>query len=203
MAAAMTPAPPLPGILLAAGNSQRMGKNKLLLPFRGKTILQHAIDAAHFSSLFPLILVLGAENTAIRKAVDTRSALVVENPTPYGGYGSSLQTGLRALATRCSGAMFLLGDQPLLHTETIEQLLATFHQEPERWIAPSWKGQRGNPVITPVAWFDRIFSLDGDTGPRKHLADPSANLKLVEVEDQGVIFDIDNPEDYTRLLALE
>ncbi len=203
MAAAMTPAPPLPGILLAAGNSQRMGRNKLLLPFGGKPILQHAIDAAHFSSLSPLILVLGPESTAIRRAVDTRSALVIENPDPPSGYGSSLQTGLRALDAPCNGAMFLLGDQPLLRTDTIERLIAAFHREPERWIAPSWQGQRGNPVITPVAWFDRIFALAGDTGPRKHLRDPAANLKLVEVQDRGIVFDIDSPKDYTRLLTLE
>ncbi len=197
----MTPMPTLPGILLAAGNSERMGKNKLLLPFRGKPILQHAIDAAHFSSLSPLILVLGPESTVILKAVNTRSALVVINPTPHGGYGSSLQTGLRALYQPCEAAMFLLGDQPLLRTDTIEKLITAFCKEPERWIAPSWRGQRGTPVITPASWFDKIFALDGDTGPREHLKDPSANLKLIKVEDQGVVLDIDSPEEYQQLLS--
>jgi len=95
--------------------------------------------------------------------------------------------------------MFLLGDQPLVTVDTLEKLTAAFQKEPQRWVAPSWKGQRGNPVITPASWFDRVFALEGDTGPRKHLKDPAARLKLVEVEDEGVVFDIDSPEDYERL----
>ncbi len=199
----MTTVPPLPGIVLAAGNSRRMGENKLLLPFRGKPILQHVIDAAHFSSLSPLLLVLGLGDSTLLKAVDTRSARIIENPDKESGYGSSLQAGLSPLKDCCTGVMFLLGDQPLLRTETIETLITAFQKEPERWIAPSWKGQRGNPVITPAAWFDRIFALDGDTGPRKHLNDPAAHLKTIAVEDRGVIFDIDSPEDYRRLLSHE
>jgi molybdenum cofactor cytidylyltransferase len=190
----------IPGIILAAGRSQRMGKNKLLLMFRGKPILQHVIDAAQQSSLSPLILVLGANSDAIRSQIDPGTSLVVENPDFVCGYGSSLQVGLKQLSKPCAGAMFLLGDQPLLTTQTIEKLIAAFQEEPERWVAPSWKGQRGNPVITPASWFDRIFALKGDTGPREHLKDPAANLKLINVDDRGVIFDIDSPEDYEHLI---
>ncbi len=191
---------PVPGIILAAGRSLRMGKNKLLLPFRGKPILQHVIDAALQSSLSPLILVLGSDSDAIRSNVDLRNISVIENKDFSCGYGSSLQVGLRALSDSCAGAMFLLGDQPLLTAQTIEALLLAFQKEPERWVAPSWNGQRGNPVITPASWFDRIFALKGDTGPREHLKDPSARLKLVDVDDRGVVFDIDSPEDYERLV---
>lgn len=179
-----------------------MGKNKLLLPFHGKPILQHVIDAALHSSLNPLVLVLGADSDIVRSQVDSGSALVVENSDFSCGYGSSLQVGLKALANPCEGAMFLLGDQPLVTTRTIEKLIKAFQDEPERWVAPVWHGQRGNPVITPVAWFDRIFALRGDIGPREHLKDPAANLKLVDVNDRGVVFDIDRPEDYERLQNL-
>lgn len=189
----------VPGIILAAGKSRRMGVNKLLLPFHGKPVLQHVVDAAHKSSLSPLVLVLGSESDAIRSQIKPGTALLVENRDYSSGYSSSLQAGLRALDEPCSGAMFLLGDQPLVTTKTIEALLTAFLKEPRRWVAPSWKGQRGNPVITPASWFDRIFALVGDTGPRKHLKDPAARLKLVEVEDEGVVFDIDSPEDYERL----
>ena len=196
------PQTPVPGIILAAGKSLRMGKNKLLLPFRGKPILQHVIDAALHSSLSPLILVLGSDNDAIRSHVDLENITVIENKDFSCGYGSSLQVGLRALSDSCAGAMFLLGDQPLVTARTIEELLLAFQKEPERWVAPSWNGQRGNPVITPASWFDRIFALKGDTGPREHLKDPSARLKLVDVDDRGVVFDIDSPEDYERLEKL-
>ncbi len=192
----------VPGIILAAGRSLRMGKNKLLLTFNGKPILQHVIDAAQKSSLSPLILVLGADSDTIRLQVDFGTIFVIENENFSRGYGSSLQTGLKALSRPCAGAMFLLGDQPLVTVDTIEKLILAFQKEPERWVAPSWHGQRGNPVITPASWFDKIFALEGDTGPRKHLKDPAANLKLVKVDDRGVVFDIDSPEDYEFLKEL-
>lgn len=194
--------PPVAGIILAAGRSLRMGKkNKLLLPFRGKAILQHVIDAAQKSSLSPLILVIGSDSDAIRSQIESGAAVVIENKGFSRGYGSSLQVGLKALNAPCVGAMFLLGDQPLVTAATIEKLIAAFQKEPERWVAPSWNGQRGNPVITPAAWFDRIFALKGDTGPRTHLKDPAAKLKLVEVDDRGVVFDIDSPEEYECLIG--
>ena len=197
------PQSPVPGIILAAGRSLRMGKNKLLLPFCGKPILQHVIDAAQKSSLSPLVLVIGSDSDVIRSRIEPGAAVVIENKDFSHGYGSSLQVGLNALSalsTPCAGAMFLLGDQPLVTAATIEKLIAAFQKEPERWVAPSWNGQRGNPVITPASWFDRIFALKGDTGPRKHLKDPAAGLKLVEVDDKGVVFDIDSPEEYERLI---
>jgi molybdenum cofactor cytidylyltransferase len=190
---------PVPGIILAAGKSRRMGTNKLLLPFHGKPLLQHVIDTAHYSSLSPIILVLGADREAIRSQINPGDVRIIENNDFAQGYGTSLQAGLNALNSPCAGAMFLLGDQPLVTIATIEKLISAFLSEPERWVAPCLHGQRGNPVITPSSWFDRIYSLNGDVGPRAHLQDPAAHLKLVEVEDEGVIFDIDSPEDYKRL----
>lgn len=196
---------PLPGIILAAGNSSRMGQNKLLLPFRGKPILQHVIDAAHHSALSPLILVLGLNGSEVQQQIQTRSALVTNTPKSSTGYGTSLQTGLRALELqgKHEGAMFILGDQPLLRTQSINLLVQAFQQDPSRWVAPSYKGKRGNPVITPTSFFNKIYAIKGDHGPRKHLKDPASRLKLVELEDEGILFDIDSPEDYRRLLGCE
>jgi molybdenum cofactor cytidylyltransferase len=179
-----------------------MGQNKLLLPFRGKAILQHVIDAALRAALSPLILVLGPDGNNVQEGINSRSTLVINTASSLGNYGTSLHTGLRALEThgQFPGAMFLLGDQPLLTTASINALINAFQTDPTRWIAPSWRGQRGNPVITPASWFDEIYALKGDEGPRKHLKNPAARLQLVDVEDEGVIFDIDSPEDYEHLL---
>ncbi len=179
-----------------------MGTNKMLLGFRGKPILQHVIDTARASSLGPLILVLGAEYERVRAQVDTTDISVIENTDYARGYGISLQAGLNALRHPCSGAMFLLGDQPLLTATTVDTLITAFQREPHRWVAPCYRGRRGNPVITPSSWFDKIYALTGDIGPRVHLKDPAARLKLVAVDDKGVVFDIDRPEDYRRLQGM-
>ncbi len=191
---------PVPGIILAAGKSRRMGQNKLLLPFNNKVILQHVLDTAAQTPLSPLILVLGPESNKLQEQISTGRAVVITNHDTSKGYSSSLQAGLNAIPDQCAGAMFLLGDQPLLLGDTVEKLIRAFQKEPLRWIAPSWKGQRGNPVIIPASWFNSIFALSGDTGPRQHLRDPAANLKIIEVDDEGVVFDIDSREDYERLI---
>ncbi len=195
---------PVPGIILAAGKGSRMGENKLLLPFCGKPILQHVIDAARATPLSPLILVLGPDADTIRLDLNLTGLTVIVNPDSIrDGYASSLKVGLSALSKPCMGAMFLLGDQPLVTRKTVKKLLAAFQAEPDRWVAPAYKGQRGNPVITPASWFDKIFSLKGDTGPRHHLKNPSARLKLVVVPDPGVVFDVDTPKNYQRLIQYE
>lgn len=191
---------PVAGIILAAGRSRRMGRDKLLLPWQEKPVLQHVIDAASASSLSPLLLVVNQENTVLCNHINPGACRLIRHRGEV--YSDSLRAGLGALTADCGGAMFLLGDQPLVTGATIEKLVRAFQEEPVRWVAPLFQGRRGNPVIAPAGWFDRILALQGDTGPRRHLRDPAARLNLVDVDDAGVVFDVDTPEDYQRLQEL-
>jgi molybdenum cofactor cytidylyltransferase len=190
--------PQVAGIILAAGKSRRMGRDKLLLPWQGIPVLGHVIKTAASAPLDPLVLVVDASRIFKPDQFELDSCQRVYCSGAV--YSDSLRAGLAALEGDCAGAMFLLGDQPLVSTKTLIRLIRAFQADPGRWVAPVWRGRRGNPVIAPRSWFDRISGLEGDTGPRAFLADPQARLKLVEVDDEGVIFDIDCPGDYERLL---
>lgn len=187
------------GVILAAGQASRMGDNKLLLSVRGKPVVRNVVDAACASKLDPIITVLGKASEDVRPEVTCERVTVIENPQYYLGYAESLKKGLEAVPASCAGAMFLLGDQPLLRPSTIDALIAAFLEDPRRWVAPEYEGKRGNPVIVPRTWFGKIQSLHGDTGPREFINDPQAKLHLVRVDDQGVVLDVDTPADYIEV----
>jgi len=131
------------GVILAAGQASRMGENKLLLPVRGKSVVRNVVDAACASRLSPLIAVLGNDADAVRSEVACGRVSVVENPLYSRGYAESLKKGLEAVPASCMGAMFLLGDQPLLKTKTIDALIKAFLEDPPPMGGPGIRGQAG------------------------------------------------------------
>ncbi len=118
-------------VILAAGESKRIGEPKQLLAYRGKTLLQHAIDTALSLSGAPVIVVLGAHAATIRAQLDDTCAIVAENPAWREGMGTSVSTGLRTLLAAhpaISAAIFLVCDQPMLSATTLSLLVATHEQ---------------------------------------------------------------------------
>ena len=198
-AAPATKGPPVAGIVLAAGLSERMGSCKLSLPLRGRPLLAHVVQAAAATRLSPLIVVLGEDAPHLKNKIDFGRATLAVNPDSRSGRASSLKVGLRRLPPDCAGVMVLLGDQPLVTAGLIGTLLSAFARHPDRWVAPLYRGRRGNPVIIPRRWFRDLFTLTGDQGPRRLLSSPGLRLHLVEVDDPAVVMDVDTPEDYERL----
>lgn len=193
---------PLAGIILAAGFSVRMGKAKLGLPFRGKPLVEHVVRAATMSTLSPVIVVLGGNAETLTAAVDFGTASVIVNFESRTGRASSLIRGIAQVPQSHAGIMVLLGDQPLVTSGIIDTLAATFQRYPDHWIAPIYRGRRGNPVIIPRRWFNHLCTLTGDSGPRKLLSCPGLRLRLVAIDDPAVLMDVDTIEDYKQLKLL-
>ena len=194
---------PVAGIILAAGLSVRMGKAKLGLPFRGKPLVEHVTLAAAASTLSPVFAVLGENAETLSAGVDFGTVSVVVNPDSRSGRASSLIRGLAQVPQSHAGVMVLLGDQPLITSGIIDTLVAAFRRYPDHWIAPVYKGRRGNPVIIPRRWFNDLRKLPGDSGPRKLLSCPGLRLHLVAIDDPAVLMDVDTIEDYKQLKLLE
>lgn len=187
------------GVILAAGKGARMGRDKLMMPFRGKPMLQHVIDAARRSSLRDVTVVLPRESE-LEQRLDLTGCEVVVSPRRELGQAESLKAGLGHVKDDADGCMVLLGDQPLITAETLDNLVWAFSQQPECWVAPVQESMRGNPITIPSAWFSKVFELEGDTGARPLLGEPGVALRLVRINEVGPFIDVDTEDQYQRLL---
>lgn len=187
------------GVILAAGHSNRMGRDKLSLPFRGIPLVQHVINAARESSLRNVTVVL-PHDSELENLLDLEGCDRVTSPHRDMGQAESLQAGLRHVMDDSEGCMMLLGDQPLITVENINWLVWAFSQQPDCWVAPVHDGMRGNPITIPAAWYPKVFELEGDTGARPLIGSPGLNLRLVKIYDVGPFIDVDTEEEYQLLL---
>lgn len=190
------------GIVLAAGISSRMGKTKQLLPFKGSTLLGTVLENALASDLDSLVVVLGheAENIQIRlsRQMAHQKVRITLNTDYLSGQSSSIAAGVTALEKDADAAMFLLSDQPLIRTRTINRLIKAYSESNHKIVIPSCQGQRGNPVIFNRLLFRELEQLKNDTGARVLFKKHAADLLLFPVHDSAILTDIDTPDDYRR-----
>jgi xanthine dehydrogenase accessory factor len=190
------------GVVLAAGMSSRMGKNKLVMPLHGKPLVRHAVEAALTAALDPVIVVIGHEPAAIRDALGDLPVHFVQNHAFAEGLSTSLRAGIRAVPPTCDGAMILLGDMPDISPELIDRTVSAFDPAQSRTICVATsQGEPGHPVLWGRRFFSGIEQLQGDTGARSLMALYANHVCEVEAVDGAPLTDIDTPEAlaaYTR-----
>ena len=185
-------------LLLAAGESQRMGRLKQLLPLGGSTLIEVALENLLRSRLQEVIVVLGFGAEEIRPRVEAKGVRVAVNPRYKEGMASSLRVGLDALDPRAEGILVALADQPFIPPEVIDRLIEAFQGTSQGIVVPTFQGRRGHPVIFHRRYMEELRSLSGDQGGRELLHRNPEDLLEVEVDCPGVITDIDTLEDYWR-----
>jgi molybdenum cofactor cytidylyltransferase len=186
------------GIVLAAGLSRRMGRPKLLLDWGGKSVIRRVVEQVMAQGVDEVIVVVGHEAAAIRRALSSLSVRFVQNPRPEAGQASSIACGVSALAPGAEAALIVLGDQPALPPEIIPRLLQTFTQSGKSIVAPAYRGVQGNPVLFAASVFPELLSLTGDLGARSVVEKVPARIAAVPF-DLPMPADLDMPEDYERL----
>jgi len=187
------------GILLAAGRSTRMGQPKLLLPWGRVQLVQHVAQTALRSALDHLIVVTGHRAEHVEAALAGLPVTPVHNAAFLDGQSTSVRAGIAALDANVEAAMVLLADQPLLQPSTIDALIAEYHQHQPLIVAPQYHGQRGNPVLFDRTLFSELGALQGDQGARPVLQAHRQQMHLVDVADEGVLLDLDTPDNYQQL----
>ena len=193
--------PSISGIILAAGRSERLGRVKQLLPFRGKPMLSHIVETSLGSRLHEVIVVLGYKAGEIEQTVDLGDATVIINNDYEAGQSTSLRIGLSAISDHSKAALFILGDQPLVTTEVINRLIGEYALEKKGFLIPVFQGKRGNPVLIDRSIFPRLASLTGDQGARVLFEEYADQIKEIDVGDEGIHCDVDTLDDYLRMTS--
>ncbi len=181
-------------LILAAGRSERMGGvNKLVATIDGKPLVRIVAEAALASRASPVTVVTGHGAAAVDAAVAGLDLAIVHNPDYAAGLATSLAAGVAALPPDADGAVVLLGDMPQIDAATIDRVTAALDPEGGvQIVVPTWRGERGNPVVWSAAWFDALKALTGDAGGRHLIA---ANGEVVAAVECGpaVAVDVDTP----------
>ena len=198
--AAAAKAPRIAALVLAAGQSRRMGRNKLLLPIDGTPMVARTVDALIASSATDIVVVTGHQADQVRAALAGRGVAFVHNPDFAAGLSTSLKAGLAALPADADGALVCLGDMPLVTPAHLDRLIAAFNPVEGRLVCvPTYDGKRGNPVLWARQFFAEMQALAGDVGARGLLERHAEALCEVAMNDAGVLLDVDTPDAFSAV----
>ena len=191
-------------LVLAAGESRRMGAPKLLLPWGETTVLGQTIANLQQSAVDRILVVSGHRAEAVGAVARRYGVAVVHNPDyARGEMLSSLQCALGYLPAGCAGVLVALADQPMVPAAVVDQLLAVFAAGDRAWavdriLAPTYQGRRGNPVLIGRAFFEELLALAVGAAPRVLLQRHPQKVDLVPVESDAILRDLDRPEQYEQ-----
>jgi molybdenum cofactor cytidylyltransferase len=202
-------------VVLAAGMSTRMGRNKLLLTFRDKPLVVHAVDTLLASKVGEIIVVLGHESEkasdrlednadSVSVGTQRRRVRLVANPEYREGLSTSVRTGVQAVSPQAEAIMIYLADQPLLEPEDVDRIIAAFgaaKTENKTIVVPFFKGERGNPVLLDASLRDSILGIVGDVGCKGVIKRYPEKVYAIEMENDHVVRDVDDVQAYERLVG--
>lgn len=197
-------APSIGVMVLAAGQSRRMGElNKLLAPVEGKPMVAHAVDAAlGAKGVGPVVVVTGHERERVEAALAGRAVGFAANSRYTDGLSTSLAAGLAALPDGIDAVLVCLGDMPRIAPRLIERLIAAYAPgEGRSIVVPTHSGKRGNPVLWDRRFFPAMTALSGDVGARHLIGEHADEVIEIEAGDSTVLFDVDTPETLSTLTA--
>ena len=185
-------------VVLAAGGSTRLGRSKQLLPYLGRTLVEHAARTALASGAAEVVVVVGAEASAVREALRGLRVRIVAYPDWALGMGGSIAAGVAALSSDVEAAVVALGDQPRIAPGHLRTLAERIVETGKPIVASSYDGVLGAPCAFARSEFERLRALSGDLGARRLVRSAGGDVESVEFA--GANVDIDTPDDYAALV---
>lgn len=185
-------------IILAAGSSTRMGSQKMLLPFGESTILETVIQNILDSSIDSVLVVLGANHQEILKVIEPLPVEVCINEKHLSGMLSSVICGFNALPDDTGTVLIFLGDQPGISPHVTNAIIDAYNESLHGIVIPVTEYRRGHPLLVDFKYKREIERLDLEKGLRTLMHLFPEDVLEVEVDEPGILVDIDTPEDYSK-----
>ena len=186
-------------LILAAGESRRMGQPKMLLPFSGATIIEAVVHSALASAADEVMVVLGAGEEKIRNAIAHLPVEIAVNTEYRLGMLSSIQCGFRSLPTGTCAMVIMLGDQPTIPAQAVDRVIDAWRQSCKGLVLPVYDGRRGHPLLVDMRYRTEVLNLHPSAGMRSILTSHTADILEVPMDIPAVLKDIDTPDDYAKL----
>jgi molybdenum cofactor cytidylyltransferase len=187
-------------IILAGGESKRMKAPKMLLPFKGKTIIEKVVENVTASNVKNTLVVLGAEYEAILRVISSLLVKSCFNENYKEGMLSSVKCGFRSLPDDFEAALVFQGDQPMIPPETVNEVIIAYRKSGKGIVIPVFSKKRGHPLLIDRKYRSEVEKLNPDEGLRSLAAKFSNDILEVNVESQEILKDIDTQEDYMNEL---
>jgi molybdenum cofactor cytidylyltransferase len=186
----------LAAVILAAGESRRMGAPKALLSLQGRTFVEHLIQATRHPRVGVTIVVLGAGAEEIRaKLPEIEPASIVVNPDWRMGHLSSIHAAIRSLpADETEGLILCPVDHPLISSNLVAQLIGEFDSSGKQIILPAYRGRRGHPVIFRATLYEELLAASPEIGARQVVWAHAQDVEEVPTEEEAVVLNLDDPE---------
>lgn len=188
-------------VLLAAGESRRMGDFKQLLRLGDKTFVEHCVDQLLASGVGEVIVVTGHRESDVQRAIGDRSVRFAHNAEYRSGMASSIKRGIRAASENARAFLIALVDQPQIQAETIRQLIQAYEVKPAGIVIPRYDGRNGHPILLDGRLRDEILNMSLEDGLREVVREHADEVLRIDVSSRTVVDDCDLPEDYQRLLG--
>jgi molybdenum cofactor cytidylyltransferase len=185
-------------IILAAGESRRMGQPKQLLPYGRSTVIETVIGNVLRSAADNTLVVLGASSRKIRPLASKFPVHITRNPLYRAGMLSSVQWGIRHLPSDARAALVFLGDQPWITPDTADRVISAYRKTGKGLVLPVYKKGGGHPLLVDMKYRQAISVLDSGIGLKKIVSLYPADVLRVSVPFPRILDDLDTPGDYRR-----
>lgn len=189
----------LAAVVVAAGQSRRMGRPKLTLPWGSTTIIEQVINVLIQCKLHPIVVVTGGNDREIRETLQTKPVFIIKNTGyEYSEMVDSVKIGINSLPPETSAAMIVLGDQPQIRPSVVGDLIHAFQSTHSLLVVPSYQMHRGHPWLVEKSLWKDLTSLPEELTLRDFLNQHNEMIHYVPVDTPSILSDIDTPDEYSR-----